>query len=297
MQAIGQIRSFNRTITRQVGALEAHFLDTPRSLAACRLLFEIGPAGQDIVHLRASLGLDSGYLSRLLRGLEKEGLVQTNGSPRDSRVRRASLTREGRLELARLNRRSDAAARALLRPLQPFQRDTLVQAMATVERLIISAVVEIRVESPRSAAARYCLNSYFTEIASRFATGFDPQRSSTSAADFRPPRGYFLVAWLHGDPIGCVGLRCGPRYAEVKRMWVAPQTRGLGVGRRLLQRVEGLAIQRHLHTVRLETNKALVEAQSLYRKQGYREVPAYNAEPYAHFWFEKALPESRVRRP
>src|SRR5512140_974547 len=107
MSAIGQIRSFNRTITRQVGALEAHFLDTGRSLAACRLLFEIGPTGQDIVHLRASLGLDSGYLSRILRGLEQEGLVRTEGSARDPRVRRASLTRKGRLELARLNRKSD----------------------------------------------------------------------------------------------------------------------------------------------------------------------------------------------
>src|SRR5574338_1425757 len=99
MTAIGQVRSFNRTVTRQVGALEAHFLATPRSLAACRLLFEIGTAGQEVVHLRASLGLDSGYLSRLLRGLEKEGLVQTGGSARDSRVRRVSLTRNGRLEL------------------------------------------------------------------------------------------------------------------------------------------------------------------------------------------------------
>src|SRR5512135_3426773 len=106
MSAIAQVRSFNRTITRQVGALEAHFLDTPRSLAACRLLFEIGPDGQDLVHLRARLGLDSGYLSRLLRGLETEGLVRTGGSPRDARVRRASLTRQGRLELARLNRKS-----------------------------------------------------------------------------------------------------------------------------------------------------------------------------------------------
>src|SRR5512143_3506602 len=134
--SITRVRSFNRTITRQVGALEAHFLDTPRSLAACRLLFEIGLAGQDIVHLRASLGLDSGYLSRLLRGLEKEGLVHTDGAARDSRVRRASLTRKGRLELARLNRKSDAAAQALLGRLPPARQEALVEAMATVERLV-----------------------------------------------------------------------------------------------------------------------------------------------------------------
>lgn len=289
MSSIGQVRSFNRTITRQVGALEAHFLDAPRSLAACRLLFEIGPAGQEIVHLRASLGLDSGYVSRLLRGLEREGLAQVSGSNRDSRIRRASLTREGRRELVRLNRRSDAAAQALLVRLQPAQQETLVEAMATVERLIIAAAVEIRLESPSSPAARYCLTSYFAEIATRFETGFDPARSPTSRTDFLRPRGYFLVAWLHGDPVGCAGLRCRPTYAEVKRMWVAPQTRGLGVGRRLLRRLEELALKRRLRTLRLETNKALIEAQGLYRKEGFREVPAYNEEPYAHVWFEKSL--------
>lgn len=289
MSATGTIRSFNRTITRQVGALEAHFLDTPRSLAACRLLFEIGSRGQDIVHLRASLGLDSGYLSRLLRGLEKEGLVETSGSVRDSRVRRASLTGKGRLELTRLNRRSDAAAQALLHRLHPTQRDSLIEAMAMIERLIIGAAVEIRLESPTSPGAKYCLDSYFTEIGRRFEAGFDPSRSPTPVAAFRPPRGYFLVAWLYGDPVGCAGLRFGPTYAEVKRMWVAPQTRGLGIGRRLLERIEELTRRRRLPIVRLETNRALTEAQSLYRKQGFREVPAFNAEPYAHFWFEKSL--------
>lgn len=289
MSAIGQVRSFNRTITRQVGALEAHFLDTGRSLAACRLLFEIGLEGQDIVHLRASLGLDSGYVSRLLRGLESEGLVSTDGSDRDSRVRRASLTRKGRLELGRLNRKSDAAAEALLGRLQPSQRERLVEAMATVERLVISAAVEIRIESLTSPAARYCLDSYFAEIGRRFEAGFDPGRSPTHAADFRPPRGYFLVARLHGEPVGCAGLRFGKSYAEVKRMWVAPQSRGLGIGVRLLQRLEDLARKRGCQTFRLETNKALTEAQRLYRKQGFREVPAFNDEPYAHFWFEKTL--------
>lgn len=289
MSNISQVRSFNRTVTRQVGALEAHFLDTPRSLAACRLLFEIGPDGQDLVHLRARLGLDSGYLSRLLRGLEKEGLVKTRGSARDSRIRRATLTSKGRVELDRLNRKSDAAAETLLNGLRPAQRAALTEAMGTVERLIISASVEIRVEPPASPAAHYCLDSYFTEIGERFESGFDPGLSPTHAPDFQPPRGYFLIAWLYGDPVGCSGLRLGPTYGEIKRMWVAPQSRGLGIGRRLLDRLEELARQHKLSTLRLETNRVLLEAQNLYRSQGFREVPAFNDEPYAHFWFEKPL--------
>lgn len=289
MSAVAQVRSFNRTVTRQVGALEAHFLETPRSLAACRLLFEIGTRGQEVVHLRTRLGLDSGYLSRLLRGLEREGLVTTGGARRDSRVRRATLTPKGRRELARLNRKSDAAAKALLARLAPAQQHTLVEAMRTVERLVTASAVEIRPEPLTSAAARYCLEAYFAEIGARFAAGFDPARSPTPAAAFTPPNGCFLVAWLHGDPVGCAGLRFGPGYAEVKRMWVAPEARGLGIGRRLLERLEELTRRRRRPILRLETNRALPEAQQLYRSHGFREVPPFNDEPYAQVWFEKAM--------
>ena len=289
MSGVQQVRSFNRTVTRQVGALEAHFLETPRSLAACRLLFEIGAKGQDVVHLRAILGLDSGYLSRLLRGLEQEGLVRTTGARRDSRVRHVSLTPAGRRELARLNRKSNAAAHALLDRLPPAHQQQLLDAMATVERLLISASVEIAFEPPTSPAARYCLDSYFSEINERFEGGFDAGQSPTHDDDFVPPRGRFLVAWLHGEPVGCAGLRWKPGYGEIKRMWVAPRARGLGIGRRLLERVEELTERRGLPAIRLDTNKALAEAQALYRKHGYREIAPYSNEPYAHFWFEKVL--------
>lgn len=289
MSAVAQVRRFNRTVTRQVGALETHFLATPRSLAACRLLFEIGRRGADLVHLRARLGLDSGYLSRLLRGLEREGLATTRGAERDTRVRRAVLTPAGRRELARLNRKSDAAARALLARLAPKQQQTLVDAMRTVERLVTASSVEIRQASLTSAAARYCLEAYFAEIGDRFAAGFDPARSPTPPAAFAPPKGAFLVAWLHGDPVGCAGLRLGPGYAEVKRMWVAPEARGLGIGRRLLERLEELTRRRRRPVLRLETNRALPEARQLYRSHGFREVPPFNDEPYAHYWFEKAM--------
>lgn len=289
MSAVAQVRRFNRTVTRQVGALEAHYLETPRSLAACRLLFEIGHRGAEVVHLRARLGLDSGYLSRLLRGLEREGLVATRGAERDSRVRRAVLTGRGKRELARLNRKSDAAARALLTRLAPKQQQALVEAMRTVERLVTASSVEIRQEPLSSPAARYCLEAYFAEIGGRFAAGFDPARSPTPTAAFAPPRGTFLIAWLHGDPVGCAGLRFGPGYAEVKRMWVAPEARGLGIGRRLLEQLEALTRRHRRPVLRLETNRALPEARQLYRSHGFREVPPFNDEPYAHYWFEKAM--------
>src|ERR1051326_7854086 len=125
MNMIGQVRRFNRTVTRRIGALDGHFLGRNRSLGACRVLFEIGADGVEIRELRARLGLDSGYLSRLLRSLESEGLVRTDRAADDARVRCALLTAAGRREVALLDRLSDKAAAALLEPLSSKQRMAL----------------------------------------------------------------------------------------------------------------------------------------------------------------------------
>jgi ribosomal protein S18 acetylase RimI-like enzyme len=105
-----------------------------------------------------------------------------------------------------------------------------------------------------------------------------------------PPAGLFLVATLHSEAVGCGGLKFhGDAPAEVKRMWVAPAARGLGLGRRLLSELEAHAAAYRVSVLRLETNGSLAEAISLYRTSGYREVDAFNDEPYAHHWFEKTL--------
>jgi DNA-binding MarR family transcriptional regulator/GNAT superfamily N-acetyltransferase len=290
MDGIAQVRSFNRLVTLQIGALQAGFLGRNRSLGACRLLFEIGADGIEVRSLRARLGLDSGYTSRLLRQLESEGLIRTTPSPRDARARFVKLTGAGRKELAVLNRLSDESAASLLDPLPDPQRATLLAAMGTVERLLRGGAVRLSVEHPGSPAARYCLQHYFEELAARFDSGFDPARSiAATGAELTPPRGYFVLATLHGEPAGCGALKCHAAYGEIKRMWVAPSARGLGVGTRILLRLEALARERRLPRLRLETNKRLTEAQSLYRRNGFREVPAFNDEPYAHHWFEKTL--------
>jgi len=150
--------------------------------------------------------------------------------------------------------------------------------------------VRLSVEDPDSPAARYCLERYFAELAVRFETGYDPARGISAApAELTPPRGYFVLATLNEEPVGCGALKCHPAYGEIKRMWVATSARGLGLGTRILLRLEDLARERGLPLLRLETNKALTEAQSLYRRNGYREIPAFNDEPYAHHWFEKTL--------
>ena len=277
-------------VTQQIGALAGGFLGSPRSLGACRLLFEIGADGSEIRQLRARLALDSGYTSRLLRQLEAERLIRTTPSPRDTRARFVTLTTAGRKELAVLNRLSDEAAASLLDPLPEAQRAALLSAMGTIERLLRSSTVRLSVVNPASPAARYCLERYFEELRARFETGYDPALGISAApAELTPPRGYFVVAILNGEPVGCGALKCHTAYGEIKRMWVAPSARGLGLGTRILLRLEDLARERGLPLLRLETNKTLTEAQSLYRRNGFREVPAFNDEPYAHHWFEKAL--------
>lgn len=150
--------------------------------------------------------------------------------------------------------------------------------------------VTIEVRDPTSHIAQECLAHYYRELAERFDNGFNPDKSISAAPDeLTPPNGYFIVAELHGDGVGCGALKCHAEYGEVKRMWVAPSARGLGIGKRILARLEDIARQQKLNVLRLETNKALVEARAFYKNAGYREVPPFNSEPYAHHWFEKSL--------
>ena len=286
-----QVRSFNRVVTQTVGALNDQYLGRDRPLGESRLLFEIGEAGAPVSALRERLDLDSGYVSRLLRSLERQGLVTTEPSPDDRRVRVARLSPAGATELTTLNRDSDRLARSILAPLNDRQRAKLASAMAEVERLLTAASVRIDEVAPDGRDAQYCLSNYFAELAERFDVGFDPAKSlSPTHEAFAPPDGTFLVMRLHGRPVGCGAFkRDRPDVAYLKRMWVSPAARGLGLGRRLLADLEDRALKLGYRIVRLETEKSLEEAQQLYRSSGYREVPPFNDEPYAHHWFEKAL--------
>ncbi|MEU7787367.1 MarR family winged helix-turn-helix transcriptional regulator [Amycolatopsis sp. NPDC049159] len=293
---IDGVRRFNRTVTQRIGALDDAFLARDRPLGQARVLWEIGVAGLDVRELRERLDLDSGYLSRLLRGLEQDGLVRVEPSDADGRVRTARLTDAGVAERATLDRLSDDAAASILGPLSGGQRRRLVAAMAEVERLLTASAVEVAPCAPERPAARFCLRAYFAELAERFDGGFDPELSSSAAdAEMTPPSGVLLVAALHGEPVGCGALKFrGGAPAEVKRMWVAPPARGLGLGRRLLAELEAHAAAQGVRTLRLETNRALAEAVGLYRAAGYREVAPFNDERYADHWFEKHLAAPRT---
>lgn len=286
---IDRVRRFNRTVTLRTGALDDSYLGRGRPLAQARLLFEIGPEGADVGTLRERLGLDSGYLSRLLATLKRQRLITLVADKADRRRRRASLTDAGRVEWDAYDAMSDDLARSMLEPLGASQRQRLVDAMAEVERLLRAAEVSIAVEPVASDDALVCLRAYFRELDERFETGFDIG-DDAEPAKLERALDRLLMARLDGRPVGCGALKALDRdTGEIKRMWVAPEARGLGVARRLLAALEAEARRAGLSRIRLDTNRALTEAQALYRKSGYREVARYNDNPYAHLWFEKEL--------
>ena len=288
---VDRVRSFNRTVTQRIGALNDRFLARNRPLGQSRLLWEIGVEGCEVRSLRSRLGLDSGHASRLLRALEAAGLVEVAPGRSDRRIRVARLTPAGLSERAVLDQRGDELAASILAPLDPGRRDELVAAMRTVERLLTTAMVEIRTVDPTLRDATQCLGAYFAELDRRSESGYDPSAGiSAEPHELIPPAGSFLIAYLRGEPVGCGAVKHHPGApSALKRMWVAESARGLGVGRRLLSELEACAMITGASIARLETNRALVEAIAMYRSAGYVEVPAFNQEPFAHHWFEKRL--------
>lgn len=288
---LSQVRRFNRLVTQRIGALDDRYLGRDRSLGESRVLHEIGPGGADLRDLRARLGLDSGYLSRLVRSLADRGLITIGALPGDRRVRRARLTPAGLAEYQAQDRLSDDVAVALLGPLSERQRARLLAAMAEVEVLLRASGVRIEPVHPSDPAARWCMEQYYAELDRRFEHGFDPGTALPLPPDeLVPPRGVFLVASLDGEPVACGGVKTNaPGVGYLKRMWVADSARGLGLGRRMLHALETQARALGFTRLQLETNRTLTEAIALYLSAGYREVPPFNHEPYAHHWFEKQI--------
>ncbi|HSB84819.1 MAG TPA: GNAT family N-acetyltransferase [Ilumatobacteraceae bacterium] len=285
------LRRFNRSFTQRIGALDESFLGSGRPLGPSRLLYEIGTEGIGVLQLRRRLGLDSGYVSRLLRQLESAGLVAVTAEPHDGRRRRARLTRRGIREWKRLDRRSDALAERLVSPLSVRQREQLSEALGTAERLLRAATISLDVVDPRSDEALWAMTQYFDELDRRFTAGFDPGNTLVAdAPSMSAPQGVFVVAHSDGEVVACGGVkRIDDDRAEIKRMWVRESARGLGVGRRLLQHLEEQAIRLGCSWVVLDTNATLLEAIAMYERAGYSPIERYNDNPYAARWFAKEL--------
>jgi DNA-binding MarR family transcriptional regulator/predicted N-acetyltransferase YhbS len=297
---VAVVRRFNRSYTQRIGVLDDSFLGTGMPLGPARLLFEIGVAPATTQGpltsqaLRERLGLDSGYLSRLLRRLEEENLINVIPDPGDRRRRLVSLTEAGRERWKELELRSDDQARLIVDPLTERQRERLARALSEADLLVRAATVRFEPVDPASPMARDVVGRYFAEIGRRF--GFDPSgETEKDALLLAPPTGVFVVALSDGEPVACGGLQAiapladGHSVVEFKRMWVHDDWRGAGLGSRLLRHLEDRARALGHGTARLDTNAALTEAIGMYQRAGYRAIGRYSDNPWATHFFEKRL--------
>ncbi|RPF35741.1 helix-turn-helix domain-containing GNAT family N-acetyltransferase [Streptomyces sp. TLI_185] len=291
-EQVAALRRFNRYFTRRIGALDDHYLGQDRPLGEARLLFEIAgkPGGVSLREIRSHLGLDAGYLSRMARALETQGLVRLSVHPDDNRLRMVEPTPAGRVEVKEQNRRANALAAGLLDTLTPGQRMQLIEAMTTSQRLLRLAAITVELVDGAAPDARACLDAYAADIDARFPEGFD-KSDLVGPEEVSAQAGAFFVAYEEGRPVGCGALRrLEPGVGEIRHVWVHPEARRLGLARRILGALEEEAAARGCTVVRLDTHASLTEAQAMYRASGYTEIPAYVDHVYGDHWFEKRLP-------
>ena len=285
---IHTIRRFNRAVTREAGVLDDSFLGRGRPLGAARVLNAIGQGYADVAALRDYLDLDSGLLSRLLRGLEAEALITTHPAPDDARRRVAMLTPKGHEEFEAYEALSNTRAQGLLS--RHPRADDLLAAMELVANALSADAIDIEQVDPVGEVALTCLHQYYRELAARFDQGYDPALAADPTPQaMRPPRGTFLVATCDGAALGCVGLKDAGDYAEIKRLWITPSARRLGLAKRLMEGAENSARVLGHALLRLDTNSKLPEAAALYRRLGWAEIERFNDDPYPDQFFEKRL--------
>jgi DNA-binding MarR family transcriptional regulator/GNAT superfamily N-acetyltransferase len=289
-QAVEAVRRFNRFYTRRIGVLQKALLQSPFSLAEARVLYELAHRDQPTAaELCNELGLDAGYLSRMLRGLERRGLIERRRSRTDGRQSHLALTAEGAAAFDLL----DAAARdqvaALLGDLPAGAHNSLLQAMRTIET-VLGAAPEPRVPYLLRAhqpgdlgwivhrhgvlyAEEYGFDEAFEALVAQIVAQFGRHH------DARRERCW--IAERHGAPVGSVLLvRHSDEVAKLRLLLVEPAARGLGIGARLVQECERFARRAGYRRITLWTNSVLHAARRLYEKAGYRLV---HEEPHHSF--------------
>lgn len=289
---VAVVRRFNRFYTRQVGALEEHLLHTPFSLTEARVIYELAQQEQaTATRLGQELGLDAGYLSRLLRDFQRRALIARQPSPTDGRQVLLSLTEKGRAAFAELNARSRDDISAMLSRLSPSDQGRLVNAMHAIES-VLGARPEPRVpyilrpHQPGDMgwvvqrhgalyAGEYGWNEEFealvADIVAKFIQRFDPGRERC------------WIAEREGENVGCVFLvRRSKSVAQLRLLLVEPAARGLGIGGRLVDECVRFARQAGYRKIRLWTNDVLHEARRIYQRAGFRLVEEEAHHSFGH---------------
>jgi DNA-binding MarR family transcriptional regulator/predicted GNAT family acetyltransferase len=290
LDSVARLRRFNRAVTREAGALDTSFLGRGRPLGAARVLHLVTAEGTDIALIRKRLDLDSGLLSRFLRALEREGLIETDPDPADRRRSIARLTTTGQVEVAAYEAlNNDRASRVLARA--GSRAEEVLAAMDLIATLLNRDQQDLRPADPDSREVLACWQAYFDELLARVPAARPEMFTlpDAHADSYRPPNGLCLVAWSDDLPVGCVSLRSlDATTAEVKRLWVHDSARGQGLARRLMTAIEDEARAMGHTMLKLDTNSALAEAITLYRRSGWSDIAPYTGAP-ADTWMGKTL--------
>ena len=279
---VDTVRRFNRFYTRCIGALGEGHLDTPFSLTEARVVYELAQRGTaTATELGQELGLDAGYLSRILRGFQERGLIDRRPSERDARQTRLSLTDAGRAAFAEL----DAAARrnvaAMLDALPPIEQDRLVKAMHTIQRVLGAAHPPAEpyvLRPPRPGDLGWVVQAHGEIYAAEY--GWDVRFEALIAEviggfvrSYDPARERCWIAERHGENVGSIFLVRGTdEIAKLRLLVVDPSARGLGIGGRLVRECIDFARRVGYRKISLWTQEELVAARRIYAAEGFRLV-------------------------
>ncbi|MEV4533501.1 helix-turn-helix domain-containing GNAT family N-acetyltransferase [Asanoa sp. NPDC049518] len=289
VEPVARIRAFNRFYTRVIGVLGESLLDTPYSLSEARVLFELAQAERvEVVDLRSALGLDAGYLSRVLTRFEADGLAERSRSAADGRRQVVALTSAGRAAARDLDARSRADVGTLLEPLAEGQRRRLLGAMDAIQDVLRPTdPVGLVVLRPPVAGdlgwivrrhgelyahahgwdARF--EAYVARIVGDYGAGADPTREA------------LWIAEADGEPIGSIMCVADDEHtARLRILLVEPAARGLGLGRRLVDECLRFARRAGYRRMVLSTYDAMAEARRIYQRAGFH---LDRAEPVHEF--------------
>jgi len=293
------IRAFNRFWTNHMGVLDAGLLDTPYSLTEARLIFELGNRhnrsgaagsvrGTEVLELRRELRIDAGYLSRIVKRFERDGLVETTPSPSDGRRRVLRLTDRGTKAFDDLDARSTAQALEIQSALTKEDRRRLASAMATIRELLEpgSGPKAVVIRSPIVGDLGWVVHRHGVIYAQEF--GWDETFEALVArvvaeyVDERDPRRENAwIAEVDGEPVGCVFcVEDGDEIARLRLLLVEPRARGMGIGRRLVRECVGFASRAGYDRITLWTNDVLHAARRIYESAGFKLI---KEEPHHSF--------------
>lgn len=288
-QEIDEVRSFNRFYTNVAGLLREGMVGTDLSLSEARVLFDLAQRDQtEVADLRELLGLDAGYLSRLIGRLEERDLLTRSRSATDARRQVLALTAKGRRRYEQLDSRSAQEVRSLIEPLAPADRRRLVSAMSAIRHVLEPAerprAFVLRPPEPgdygwivQAHAAAYSeeygfdvrFEALIAEIVSGFATGHDPEREAC------------WIAEVDGEPAGSIFcVRKSPRVAQLRLLFVDRRARGLGIGTRLVDECVRFARRSGYRRVTLWTQDVLSDARRIYDRAGFEPI---DEQPHADF--------------